>query len=226
MGSQPLLPPSGPPHPILMSAPPEPPFPSPWYTPHACPPARLPAYRTSFLRPAAAAPIMAETCWDEVVDTLLAILEEISPCVADLITPPQRLAGAPSGFAAGARPEITPAPGGWEGGCWRGWGWGGGSRGLALAAGAVTATGTGGGVLQHRYQEDVCCCCVCGHHLSVRCWGSGCTSPCARQAEGGGPKQGPGVASMLLIILCTCPCPYHTNAQLFAYSINCTPSAA
>ena len=59
---------------------------------------------------------MAETCWEEVVAALMAILEEISPEVRDLITPPQRLSGTPSFHPQppspqlpGPRSEVTPA---------------------------------------------------------------------------------------------------------------------
>ncbi|KAG2453172.1 hypothetical protein HYH02_002496 [Chlamydomonas schloesseri] len=54
-----------------------------------------------------AGPIMNETCWEMVIASLLAILEETAPEVRDLITPPQRLAGA-----ASALPGGVPVPGG------------------------------------------------------------------------------------------------------------------
>ncbi|GIM16142.1 hypothetical protein Vretimale_18795, partial [Volvox reticuliferus] len=74
-----------------------------------------------------AGPIMNETCWEEVIAALLAILEETAPEARDLITPPPRLnpavaAAVATAVATAAAPistsvssaissEITPASG-------------------------------------------------------------------------------------------------------------------
>ncbi len=117
---------------------------------------------------------MNETCWEEVIAALLALLEEISPDVRELVTPPQRLAagagtaaaGAASGgsgsapvsplaAAAGGRSggvtEITPAAGGG----------GGASAAPSLAAEglhsapSVSAAGGGGGGRAFSLREGV-----------------------------------------------------------------------
>ncbi|KAG2485588.1 hypothetical protein HYH03_015653 [Edaphochlamys debaryana] len=110
-----------------------------------------------------AGPIMNETCWEMVIAALLALLEETSPDLTELTTPPQRLVSGPSG-ASGPQPEITPAhPGPGPGYGYNPSGGGGGQGTLSqsppgsvsLSGGSASSSAGGGGGRAFSLREGV-----------------------------------------------------------------------